>query len=74
MSMFAFSVSAEESSGEKINADPHYEYHLRISRDIDSMREIRNKRMAVHQKKIEEYQNRSMELYSEFLETFSTEN
>lgn len=74
MSLFAFSASAEEAPAEIIDTDPYYEYHLKISSDLDSMRETRNEQIAVYQKQIEEFRNYSMELYNEFLETLSMES
>lgn len=73
MSLLVFSASAEEAFAEKNDTDPYYEYHLEISRDLDSMRETRNEQIAVHQKQIEEFRNSSMELYNEFLNTLSVE-
>lgn len=74
MSLFAFSASAQEVPAEKNDTDPYYEYHLKISSDLDSMRETRNEQIAVHQKQIEEFRNYSMELYNEFLESLSMES
>ena len=74
MSLFAFSASAQEVPAEKNDTDPYYEYHLKISSDLDSMRETRNEQIAVHQKQIEEFRNYSMELYNEFLESLSMIN
>ena len=44
------SETAEEAAVAKNDADPYYEYHLKISSDLDSMRETRNEKIAVHQK------------------------
>lgn len=51
------------TSAESINTDPNYDFHLQISKHIDELRELRNKKIAPIQEKLESFQKQSLELY-----------